>query len=490
MIPDGASPRLYNHDLRPVDLEDRTWGMWNIAALWVGMAVCIPTYSIAAGMISQGMTWKQALLTITLGNLVVLLPMIANAHAGTRYGIPFPVFVRASFGTFGANIPALMRAMVACGWFGIQTWIGGAAIYTLHSVIFGFTPAGPEDYIPFLGLSAGQLACFLLFWAINIAVIVAGIETIKWLETLAAPFLLLIGLGLLWWGVSAGGGFAVLLSDETMATVRGELGGEFDFWAAFWPNLTAMVGFWATLSLNIPDFTRYAKRQRDQILGQLIGLPTTMALFSFIGIAVTCATAVVFGEAIWDPVKLIGFSLFALTLATLSTNIAANVVSPANDFSNLWPSKIDFKTGGIITGLLGIVILPWKLYDDLGAYIFIWLIGYGALLGAIGGVMIVDYFVLRRARLAAADLYREDGIYKYSGGFNWLAMTALALGIAPNVPGFLEQASHGAIDVAPFFEHLYTHAWFVGFVVAGAVYFVLSLWKKPTLEGTHPRIAS
>lgn len=482
---DIRDSRLYNEDLAPVPPDERSWGMWNIAALWVGMAVCIPTYTLAAGLISQGMTWKQALITIALGNLVVLVPMILNAHAGTKYGIPFPVLLRSSFGTIGANVPALMRALVACGWFGIQTWIGGSAIYILHSVIFGFEPAGPDDLIPVIGLSFGQLACFLIFWAINIAVILAGIDTIKWLETLAAPFLLLIGVGILWWGVSEAGGFGVVLSDETVAQVRGGLEGDFNFWKAFWPNLTAMVGFWATLSLNIPDFTRYAYSQKDQMLGQLIGLPTTMALYSFIGIAVTCATVVVFGEAIWDPVLLlgrfsskvvVGFALFVLTIATLSTNIAANVVSPANDFSNLWPRVINFKRGGIITGIIGILIFPWKLYTDLSNYIFTWLIGYSALLGSIAGVMIVDYYIIRRLRLKPDDLYREDGAYSFGGsGFNWRALVAIAAGILPNVPGFLAQASGGAIAAAPFFESLYTYAWFVSLIIAGLVHAVLTM---------------
>ncbi|MBI2571815.1 MAG: NCS1 family nucleobase:cation symporter-1 [Candidatus Schekmanbacteria bacterium] len=480
-----AESRLYNEDLAPVPPERRTWGLWNIAALWIGMAVCIPTYTLAAGLISQGMSWQQALFTITLGNLVVLIPMVLNAHAGTKYGIPFPVLLRASFGTVGANIPALMRALVACGWFGIQTWIGGSAIYTLHAAIFDFAPAGPSDLIPVLGLSLGQLACFLLFWAVNIAIIIAGIDTIKWLETFAAPFLLLIGVGLLWWGVSTAGGFGVVFSEQSLAQVRGNLAGEFSFWRAFWPNLTAMVAFWATLSLNIPDFTRYARSQRDQVLGQLIGLPATMALYSFIGIAVTCATVVIFGTAIWDPVQLlgrftnplaVGFALFALTIATLSTNIAANVVSPANDFSNLWPRRITFKRGGLITGLIGVLIFPWRLYNDLGSYIFTWLIGYGSLLGAIGGVMIADYFALRRCALSTADLYLETGAYAYGGsGSNWRALLALALGIAPNVPGFLAQASGGVVSVPPFFAALYAHAWFVSFFAAGLVYVALNL---------------
>ncbi len=475
---------LYNEDLAPVPADGRTWGIWNIAALWVGMAVCIPTYTLAAGLIAQGMNWRQALATITLGNLVVLVPMMLNAHAGTRYGVPFPVLLRASFGTLGANIPALMRALVACGWFGIQTWIGGSAIYTLHAVIFNFEPAGPADVLPGLGLSPGQLGCFLLFWALNIAVILAGIESIKWLETLAAPFLLVIGLGLLYWAVSEAGGLSLVLSERTIGHVRGGISSSFEFWRVFWPNLTAMVGFWATLSLNIPDFTRYARRQRDQVLGQLIGLPTTMALYSFIGIAVTSATVIIFGEAIWDPVQLlgrfsstltVGLALFALTVATLSTNIAANVVSPANDFSNLWPRRISFKRGGLITGLVGILIMPWKLYTDLSQYIFTWLIGYSALLGAVAGVMLADYYLLRRTRLDVDALYVKNGEYAFGGsGFNWRALTALALGIAVNVPGFLAQASGASIRVAPIFESLYTYAWFVSLLIAGIFYIILS----------------
>lgn len=475
---------LYNPDIAPVPLERRSWNLWHIASLWVGMAVCIPTYTLAAGLISQGMSWKQALFTITLGNLVVLVPMVLNAHAGTKYGLPFPVLLRSSFGTLGANIPAMMRALVACGWFGIQTWIGGSAIYTLHLVIFGFQPAGPHEMLPVLGLSWGQLGCFLLFWAVNMILIVAGVESIKWLETLSAPFLLLVGIGLLWWGVSAAGGFEAVLSEATIARVRGGLSQDFDFWKVFWPNLTAMVGFWATLSLNIPDFTRYARSQRDQMLGQLMGLPTTMVLYSFIGIAVTSATVIIFGQAIWDPVELlgrfssvfvVGFSLFALTIATLTTNIAANVVSPANDFSNLWPRVITFKRGGILTGFIGILIFPWKLYTDLANYIFTWLIGYGALLGAIGGVMIADYYLIRRRQLAPEQLYLPDGVYSYGGsGFNWRALVALAAGIAPNIPGFLSQATRGTIQVAPMFEALYVYAWFVGLLISGAVHVVLT----------------
>ena len=494
MIDPRRDPALFNEDLAPVPHERRTWTMWNIAALWVGMAVCIPTYMLAAGLVSQGMTVMQALSTIALANVIVLAPMIANAHAGTKHGIPFPVLLRASFGVFGAYIPAMMRALVACGWFGIQTWIGGAAIYTLCAVMMGFEPVSVGDGA-ILGLTAGQLACFLLFWAMNIAIIVAGMNSIKWLENLSAPFLLLAGLVLLGWAASKAGGFGAIFSSDVIARVRGANAGEFSFWKAFWPNLTAMVGFWATLSLNIPDFTRHARSQRDQVLGQAIGLPPTMALFSFIGVAVTCATVLILGEAIWDPVVLLGrfdsatvtvISLLALSIATLSTNIAANIVSPANDISNLLPGKISFRMGGVIAGVIGIVIMPWRLISDLGGYIFTWLIGYSALLGAIAGVMIVDYFVVRRTRLDVEALYDRDGEYRYSGGFNWRALAALGIGIAPNVPGFLEAAAGTQrIDVPAIFETIYTYAWFVGLLVSGAVHWVLMLSEKRPAN-SHP----
>ncbi len=484
---------LHNPDLAPVPLDRRTWGMWTIAALWVGMSVCIPTYNLAAGMIAKGMSWAQAALTVALGNLIVCIPMVLNAHAGTKYGIPFPVLLRASFGTVGANVPAVMRGLVACGWFGIQTWIGGMAIYTLHSVIFGFQPAGPGDMLPLLGISAGQLACFLLFWAVNVFFIVFGTESIKWLEDLAAPFLIAVGLALLWWGVSKAGGWHVIFSQETLAKVRGADAGEFQFWRVFVPSLTAMVGFWATLSLNIPDFSRFAKSQRDQVMGQFLGLPPTMTLFSFIGISVTCASVVIYGKAIWDPVELlgkfgspfvVGFALFALTVATLTTNIAANIVSPANDFSNLAPSRISFRTGGLIAAGIGVIIMPWKLLSDLGAYIFTWLIGYGALLGGIAGVMLVDYYLVRRRELDVDALFDPRGEYSYGSGWNWRAFVALALGIAPNVPGFLHAASNGGIKAPAAFVQIYDFAWFLSLAIAAVAYFGLMRMAPPASAGS------
>jgi NCS1 family nucleobase:cation symporter-1 len=452
----GHDPSLFNQDLAPIPLDRRTWGLYNYASLWVAMSVCIPTYMLASGLIAGGMSWWQAVLTILLGNLIVLIPMLLNAHAGTRYGIPFPVLVRASFGVKGANIPAVLRALVACGWFGIQTWIGGQAIYSMLQILW---PAASR-------FPAGIWACFLAFWALNIYVIYRGIETIKFLEGIGAPFMLGIGLLLLWWITRQAGGFGPVLSSPSKFKTGAE------FFRFFIPSLTGMVGFWATVALNIPDFTRYAKSQRDQMLGQALGLPAAMTLYSFIGVAVTSASVVLFGEAIWDPVVLLGrfhqpvvasIALVALLMATLNTNVAANVVSPSNDFSNLNPRLISFRTGGFITGVLGILLMPWKLLGDYSAYIFGWLVGYSGLLGPIAGVMIADYFIVRRRVLSVEDLYRRDGAYEYEHGVNYRAVLALTAGIVVALLGLV---------VAPL-RWLYDYAWFVGFLVAGAAYVAL-----------------
>jgi NCS1 family nucleobase:cation symporter-1 len=477
MIP-NADRSLINEDLAPTSAEARTWSVLNMAALWIGMVVCVPTYMLAGGLIELGMSWWQAVLAVCIGNVIVLVPMILNGHPGTRYGIPFPVLARASFGTRGANVPALLRGLVACGWFGIQTWIGGSAIYQLLSALAGRQLGGAD--LSWLGINPVEFLCFLIFWAIQVGIIWRGIESIRVLETWAAPFLIAMGLLLLLWAYRAADGFGPMLSTPSKFGPGGAKEGQ--FLATFFPAITGMVGFWATLSLNIPDFTRYARSQRDQILGQAIGLPTFMTLFAFIGVAVTSATVVIFGEPISDPTVLLGrmgsgwavlISLVALSVATLSTNLAANVVSPANAMVNMSPQRISFRTGSLITAGLGMAIFPWKLIESSSGYIFTWLIGYSALLGPIGGILLVDYYLLRRTELDLDGLYRHDGPYGYRAGYNGVAFVALAVGVAPNVPGFLEVAGFVS-DVPDLFSTLYTYAWFVGLPLAGAVYWLLS----------------
>ena len=474
------TPSLINEDLAPIPPAKRKWGTWNYAALWISMSLCIPTYMLASSLIGGGMNWWQAILTIFLGNTVVLIPMILNGHAGAKYGIPFPVFARASFGTLGANIPAMLRAIVACGWFGIQTWIGGFALYQMMRLWFpsleNMTPIFPS----WVGLATGPAICFFLFWLLNMWVVYLGVESIRKLLVFKAIFLPLAALALLFWAIDAANGLGPIL--EQPAKLEGAA-----FWNYFFPALTGMVGFWATLSLNIPDFTRYAKSQKAQIRGQSIGLPPSMTLFAFIGVVVTSATVIVYGETIWDPVVLAGkfenkimvsLAMIAVAISTLATNIAANIVSPANDFSNLAPKKINFRTGGFITGIIGILIFPWKLVADPTGYIFTWLVGYSSLLGPVGGIMIADYYFIRRQQLIVDDLYRHGGIYTYRKGFNVTAVIALLAGILPNVPGFLVNINVLDPESVPaWISQLYHYAWFVGFFVSGIVYILLSRRK-------------
>ena len=481
-MPDATVPssdsQLSNADLAPVPMERRTWRVGSIAALWISMSACIPTYMLASSLIGGGMNWWQAILTIFLGNVIVVIPMILNAHAGTRYGIPFPVFCRASFGTLGANVPALMRAFVACGWFGIQTWIGGNAIFKILAVFWPALASAPQ--IAWLGINGVQLICFLFFWGINMWVVYAGIDCIRWLLNIKAPLLIGLGLLLLWWAWRNAGGFGPILSQPSAFDPGQPKAGQ--FWAFFFPALTGMIGFWATLSLNIPDFSRYAVSQRDQVVGQALGLPLTMALYSFIGVAVTSATTIIYGATIWDPVDvltrftnpvLLIVAMIALCIATLATNIAANVVSPANDFAHLAPRKISFRVGGLITGVIGIVMMPWKLVADPSGYIFTWLIGYSALLGPIAGIMIADYFVVRRRVLNVEALYQADGEYRYSGGFSLAGLGALFLAVLPNVPGFLVTVNWLSRDDVPaFLIASYHYAWFIGFALAFVFYLI------------------
>ena len=462
---------LSNPDIAPVPANQRDWKAISFFTLWVGMAVNIPSYMIAASLIDGGMSWQQAMWTVLLGNLIVFVPMSLSGHAGTKYGIPFPVFARVSFGIKGAHIPSFLRAIVACGWFGIQTWIGGAAIYTILLIVWPGAADAPAMMPDWVGVSLVQFTCFMLFWAMNIWLIWKGINSIRILEHVAAPFLLLCGLALLAWAYQGADGFGPMLQASSKFEEPAE------FWNLFWPSLTAMVGFWATLTLNISDFTRYAKSQRAQVIGQLSGLPSTMTLFAFIGVAVTSATIIIFGEAIWDPVVLVRrfeshtlvfFSMIAVIIATISTNAAANVVGPANAFSNMMPSKIDFKRGGYITGIIGIFIMPWKLIADPSGYIFTWLIGYSALLGPVIGIILVDYFLIRKTELNVEDLYRSNGMY---AGVNPMAITALVIGVLPNIPGFL--ANVGIYSGSGFIVDLYNYAWFIGLGISSVVYYVL-----------------
>jgi NCS1 family nucleobase:cation symporter-1 len=469
---------LYNHDLAPVPLAQRDWTTYNYAALWISMAHCIPTYMLASGLMSAGMSWLQALVTILLGNTIVLVPILLNSHPGTKYGIPFPVFARAAYGTLGSNVPALMRALVACGWFGIQAWIGGEA---LHTFFTSLVPAWPALLgTGFAGHTTTEWLSFLLFWAINIAIIYRGMNLLRLVENWAAPFVLVMTALLVIWALREAGGVGPLLAQPGKFQTFGE------FLPVFIPSLTAMIGFWATLSLNMPDFTRFARGQREQVLGQMVALPTTMFVFSAMGVLITSATVIIYGQAIWDPVKLVGrfqtpvvvaISMFTAVVATLSVNIAANVVSPANDFANAFPRLIDFKTGGLITGVIGVLMQPWKLLADPSGYIFTWLLGYSGGLGSIAGVLIADYWLVRKKKLELEDLYLTDGVY---AGWNGAALVATAAGCLAAWIGLVVDA----------LRPIYDYAWFVGFGVAFAMHWALTRAARPAGVPEAPQAAS
>jgi nucleobase:cation symporter-1, NCS1 family len=465
---------LYNDDLAPTRIPERKWTTYNFAALWISMAHCIPTYMLASGLIGAGMSWGQALFTILLGNIIVLVPILANSHPGTKYGIPFPVFARAAYGTVGSNLPAIMRAIVACGWFGIQCWIGGQALHTFmralwpawHTVLGEKIAGSGGGLFTLVGATPTEYISFLLFWALNILIVWKGMDLLRKVENWAAPYVLVMTAILVGWAIWRADGLGHIMDQPGKFQSIGE------FLPVFIPSLTAMIGFWATLSLNMPDFTRYGRSQKEQMIGQVVALPTTMTVFAAMGVLITSASAIIYGKAIWDPVELVGkftqpwivaVSMFTIVVATISVNIAANVVSPANDFANAFPKWINFRKGGLITGVLGIAMQPWRLLADPSGYIFKWLLGYSGGLGSIAGVLIADYFFIRDKKLKLADLYRSDGTYRYRYGWNPHAVTATLLGCAIAWVGLFWEPM----------KFLYDYAWFVGFGVSMGSYFAL-----------------
>ena len=451
---------LYNEDLAPVPIAKRTWNTWDYAALWISMAHCIPTYTMASALIKNGMSWWQALFTILLGNVIVLAPILLNSHPGTKYGIPFPVFARAAYGTSGSNLAALMRALIACGWFGINAWIGGMALQAFFASIY---PGWPALLGSFNGHPTTLWFSFLLFWGLNILIIYRGMDLVRRLERFAAPFVLVMTAVLVVWAIWKAGGLGPIIHEG---------GKEGAFGALFIPSLTATIGFWSTLSLNMPDFTRYGRSQREQAVGQVVALPSTMTVFAGMGIMITSATVIIYGEPIDNPIALgsmfsnrliVAIIMFTVVIATLAVNIAANVVSPANDFANAFPGKIDFKRGGLITGVIGIAMMPWELLANAKRYIDGWLLGYSGSLGSIAGVLIVDYWVIRKKTLDLRSLYVRDGAYFYKNGWNMAAVIATVVGTGVALAGAFWEPM----------KPIYDFSWFIGFGLSAGLYYLL-----------------
>lgn len=469
-----ADPTLTNDDLRPTLPHERTFTGWEMASLWVGLVVGVPSYYLAGSLVDLGMAWWQGITTVVVANIILLAPLILTGHPGTRYGISFPVLARSSFGIRGAHIPTLLRALVGCGWYGIETWIGGEAIFLLLPK--AIKESSLSIPIPWLGTSPLEFACFIVFWTAQLAVVWKGMEGIRELEKYSAPILIALTSCLLAWAYVKAGGFGHMLSLSSRLTSG-------QFWALFFPSLTANISFWATLALNIPDFTRYARTQKDQIIGQA-GLPLFMGLFTFVGLAATSSTKVIFGRVISSPIQLleqiggpvtIALAILGISLATITTNIAANVVAPANALVNLSPSKFTFQRGALLTALLGIAFQPWRLLQSSESFVYTWLVGYSALLGPIGGIVLSDYYLVRGTHLNVRDLYSMDpqGEYYYFGGYNLAAVVSLVVGIAPVVPGLLQK--FGILsEVGDMFGVVYNNAWFISFFLAGFVYWVFS----------------
>jgi NCS1 family nucleobase:cation symporter-1 len=472
-----VASRYANAELLPTPAEDRQWTTYNYTALWMGMAHNIPAYLLASGLVAIGMNWLQAFVTITLANLIVLVPMLLNSHAGTKYGIPFPVFARAFYGVRGANLPALLRAFIACGWFGIQTWVGGQAIFVIVGKLAG--SAWVEATV-LAGHPWTLWLSFAFFWLVQMVLIARGIDGLRRFENWAAPLVTVAFLALLVYMVIAAEGFGPIFSQPS------RLGWGVDFWTVFWPSLMGMIAFWATLSLNMPDFTRFSRGQRQQAIGQVLGLPTTMAFISLVSIMITSATIVVYGEAVWDPVEvarrfdhpvIVVTGLVMAILATMSCNVAANVVSPSYDFSNALPRWLTFRTAGLLTGVIGILIQPWRLISDPNVYIFAWLGFYGGVLASVAGVLIAGYWIVDRTTIALGDLYRTGGHYWYAAGWHWRAVVAtlvgavLAAGGAYSAPGKGPFPAEGLI---PWLKPLYDYSWAVGLVAGLVLYVALS----------------
>jgi NCS1 family nucleobase:cation symporter-1 len=462
--PDLISSPVYNHDLAPTKIAERTWNKWHIMSLWVGLAICVPTYTLGGVLTSYfGLTVLEALCAILLANTIVLIPLILNAFPGTKFGVPFPVLLRSSFGIYGSNVPALIRGLIACGWFGIQTMFGGLAIHLIFIRI-----------LPFWELLGGwgEVIGFFIFWIFNIFIVIRGSKAIKLLETLAAPLLLIVGVGLLVWA------YPKINLTELLNTPPKRPEGA-SMWPFFFSGLTAMVGFWATLSLNIPDFSRYAVSQKDQIQGQMMGLPLTMLLFAMLGVVLTAASPSVFGEVISDPVTLIGkvendflavFMLFIVIVATVSTNAAANILSPANDFQNAFPKLINFNRGVWITGILGIILMSWELLKKAGLLVSDisvesmysnWLLSYSNLLGPIAGIMIVDYFLIKKQHIHLIDIYKPGGFYP---NIHWKGIISFI------IPVFITifALSTGVM------KWIYDYGWFVGSFLGGTIYYFIN----------------
>ncbi|KAF7804381.1 purine-uracil permease NCS1 [Senna tora] len=482
----NSDPILTNDDLKPTSPSQRCFTVFDMATLWVAMVVGVPAYYLAGSLVDLGMAWWQGILTVVAANIILLVPLILTAQPGTHYGISFPVLARSSFGIHGAHIPTLIRAFIGCGWYGIESWIAGSAVFLLLPE--SIKKSSFSESLPWLGTSPLEFACFLVFWMVQVVTVWRGIDGIRSLEKFSAPILIILTSSLFIWSYLKAGGLSHMLSLSSTLSVS-------EFWSLFFPSLTANISFWAPLALNISDFSRYAKTQNDQIIGQAV-LPIVMGAFTFVGLAVTSSTQVIFGKVISNPIELLGeiggfmtmvLAIFGISLATITTNVPANVVAPANALVNLSPTWFTFRRGALITALMGIAFQPWRLLESSEKFVNTWLVGYSALMGPISGIILSDYYFIQKLNLSVRDLYSRSpyGVYYYSRGFHLAAVVALVIGILPVVPGFLKKV--GIVTSVPdTFVVIYNNAWFISFFSAGFLYWILArLRRKPDYSATQ-----
>jgi NCS1 family nucleobase:cation symporter-1 len=514
---ESAHADLDSPDLRPIPPEARTWQWRSLASVWAGIVFCVPSYLLSCGMLEHGMGWWQAVLVVLAGNLVLWIPMVMIGHAGTRYGIAYPVLLRASFGTLGARLPVLLRTAVAVGWFGVQTSVGGFAIYHLLNLMLGGLLEGSA--LPLVGVSFWQLNCFLGFWLLQVWFLRRwGMDGVHKLAWYGAPALLAAGLLLVLWAWVQADGFASILSSTSRFADGQSMHGQ--AMDVFPPLLAQMVALWMLLAINIPDYTRYVRDQGQQLLGQFVGLPLGIAFFSLVGVTVPFATVDIFNAeeiaaatgaaaaagaaaavGISDPLEVIGLmggfarvlGLLALVLAAFTTNLFAHLVPASTGLVALRPQQLDFSKAATVAACAALLLLPWRIVEWSGGTVFIWLAGLGAMLSPVVGILIADYFLLRRRQLDVAALYQHPGPYSYFRGWSLTALFALLVGNLLAVPGFLMSidlatawpqccptqtcedmaAACGGLTVSPALENLYPYTPILGLLVGGLVYGLL-----------------
>lgn len=458
-----ASSKYLNDDIKPASRSERTWSTYNIAMLWVGMVIAITSFSFSASLVALGLSPVAAIINVAIGNLIVLIPMQINSHAGTKYGIPFPVFSRLSFGQKGAHIPSMARSIVAAGWCSVQCWVGGAAVSSIIGVFFsGWDVEG-----------TGRFIGFGIFILIIMYLTLKGSEGIKWVQAIGSPILIMVVLGLAVWTIKTGldydYSFMDLLSQPSDKGLLIESGG---YWIVFFSGITSNIAVWATLALNIPDLSRYAKGQKEQLKGQMLALPISMTVLAIIGAFFAEVTRVAFGTAHHDPTIIMQWFeskiviiivALAVIIATITTNIAANVVAPANGFSNLSPKRISFRTGVIITCVLSIAYRPWWMFGSAGAWMFSFLGTVGMLLGPVAAILAADYMIIKKRRVDLKALYtEEENRYSYYKGFNLRAIAAWL--IAVFVPSLHQFFGVGGAVMIWINANSYIFGFIVGFI--------------------------